>query len=158
MLQDDCLVDYFFKSVFNITLVCSADFVFVGSTINTIDKDVQKLLCEDLQSRSDNLTSELTEAVEVMKSEPNTFDSFTAFSKVVLTSTTIKLSQSCTINLNCRKINQHDYMQVKHSVNMSDDLKKRVEDLLSLQETVQRNYTYMAPDGVFLMKQVHVEI
>ncbi|KAI7795482.1 putative dynein heavy chain domain-containing protein 1, partial [Triplophysa rosa] len=97
----------------------------MGSTLSTIDKDVQKLLCEDLQSRSENLTSELTEAVEVMKSEPNTFDSFTAFSKVV-----------------------------KHSVNMSDDLKKRLEDLLSLQETVQRNYTHMAPDGGFLMKQI----
>ncbi|KAA0707856.1 Zinc finger CCCH-type with G patch domain-containing protein [Triplophysa tibetana] len=109
--------------------ISDTQYLTAGSTIDTIDKDVQKLLCEDLQSRSENLISELTEAVEVMKSEPNTFDSFTAFSKVV-----------------------------KHSVNMSDDLKKRLEDLLSLQETVQRNYTHMAPDGGFLMKQNTLQI
>lgn len=63
--------------------------MFIGSMLSLIDKDVQKLLCEDLQSRSKNLASELTEAVEVMKSEPNTFDSFTVFSEVVLTLTSI---------------------------------------------------------------------
>lgn len=126
--------------------------------LSTINKDVLNLLCEDLQSRSESLASELSEAVEVMKTESNTFDSFTVFTKVVLTLTPIKLSQSCTINLNCRKIHQHDCMQVKHSVKMSDDLKKRLEDLHSLQGTVKRNYPHMAPDGGVLMKQVHVEI
>lgn len=52
-----------------------------------IDEDVLKLLCEDLQIRSENLTSQLKRAVEVMESEPNTFHKFTDFSYMVLTLT-----------------------------------------------------------------------
>ncbi|XP_073732029.1 dynein heavy chain domain-containing protein 1 [Misgurnus anguillicaudatus] len=97
----------------------------IGTLLGTIDEDVQKLLCEDFQSRSENLASELRRAVEIMKFKTNTFESFTVFSNMV-----------------------------KHSAKMSDDFKQRLEDLHSLQETVQRNYTHMTPDGIFLMKQI----
>ncbi|XP_073667956.1 dynein heavy chain domain-containing protein 1 [Paramisgurnus dabryanus] len=97
----------------------------IGTLLGTINEDVQKLLCEEFHSRSENLASELRRAVEIMKSKTNTFESFTVFSNMV-----------------------------KHSIKMSDDFKQRLEDLHSLQETVQRNYTDMTPDGLFLMKQI----
>ncbi|XP_058646980.1 dynein heavy chain domain-containing protein 1 isoform X2 [Onychostoma macrolepis] len=97
----------------------------IGSILGTIDKDVLKLLCEDSQTRSENLISELKRAVEVMKSEPNTFHHFTVFSDMV-----------------------------KRSERMSGDMQKRLEDLHSLQETVRRNYTHMDPNNILSLKQV----
>ncbi len=67
--------------------MCHVQFLCSGSILGTIDKDVLKLLCEDLQTHSENLISELKRAVEVMKSEPNTFHQFTVFSDMVLTFT-----------------------------------------------------------------------
>ncbi|XP_051531516.1 dynein heavy chain domain-containing protein 1 [Myxocyprinus asiaticus] len=98
----------------------------MGSLLSTIDEDVLKLLSEDLHSRSKNLTSELKRAVEVMKSEPNNFDDFTVFSNMV-----------------------------KHSERTSDDMKQRLEDLHSLQQAVQRNYTHIVTsDGMLFLKQM----
>lgn len=69
----------------------------------TIDEDVLKLLCEDLQIRSENLTSQLKRAVEVMESEPNTFHKFTVFSNMVLT-----LTYCCVVLVNqCKLWSNH---------------------------------------------------
>ncbi|XP_042622934.1 dynein heavy chain domain-containing protein 1 isoform X2 [Cyprinus carpio] len=97
----------------------------IGSILGTIDKDVLKLLCDDLQTRSENLISELKRAVEVMKSEPSTFHQFTVFSNTV-----------------------------QHSERMLGDIQQRLEDLHSLQETVRRNYTHMDPNDILSLKQV----
>ncbi|XP_039513458.1 dynein heavy chain domain-containing protein 1-like, partial [Pimephales promelas] len=97
----------------------------IGSTLITIDEDVLKLLCEDLQIRSENLTSQLKRAVEVMESEPNTFHKFTVFSNMV-----------------------------KRSERMSGDMQQRLEDLHSLQETARRNYIHMASNNALSLKQV----
>ncbi|XP_026076980.1 dynein heavy chain domain-containing protein 1 [Carassius auratus] len=97
----------------------------IGSILGIIDKDVLKLLCDDLQTRSENLSSELKTAVEVIKSEPSTFDQFTVFSNTV-----------------------------QHSERTLGDIQQRLEDLHSLQQTVRRNYTHMDPSDVLSLKQV----
>ncbi|XP_067287609.1 dynein heavy chain domain-containing protein 1 [Pseudorasbora parva] len=97
----------------------------ICSRLITIDEDVLKLLCEDLQIRSENLTSQLKRAVEVMDSEPNTLHKFTVFSNMV-----------------------------KCSEKMSGDMQQRLEDLQSLQETVRRNYTQMSSNDILSVKQV----
>ncbi|KAK2874468.1 hypothetical protein Q8A67_021621 [Cirrhinus molitorella] len=99
----------------------------MGCILSTIDEDVLKLLCEDFQTRSGNLLSELKGAVEVMKSKPSTLYQFTVF-----------------LNM------------VQHSERMSGDVQHRLEDLHSLREIVRRNYTDMNPNDIFSMKQVDV--